>query len=210
MRARPLIATLLLGTVALVGCQTSTISRPSSAASMSAPGVDEDSVLPDAEDCTDPEVFAGWTAYCTDAGFAAPSSTAEESETAAPNPRFGETHTYEDGVAVTVSLPQPYTPSGTASVGEPRPPAFVVFDITVTNGSQANYDPALFSASLQSGSTEAAMVFDSANNIGGTPTTTVLPGRDVVFRIAFGVTDPSDLVMEVAPGYEYEAAIFTS
>jgi hypothetical protein len=73
-----------------------------------------------------------------------------------------------------------------------------------------NYDPATFSASVQSGSTEEDQVYDSANGIGGTPSTILLPGRESVFRMASGGTDPADLVMEVTPGFEYESAIFTS
>jgi hypothetical protein len=126
------------------------------------------------------------------------------------NPKFGETYTYEDGLVVTIGTPQPYTPSESAAVGEPRPPAFVVFDVTVVNGSQANYEPAIFSVSLQSANVEEQQVFDSANGIGGTPTTPILPGREAAFRLAFGATNPNDLVMQVSPSFEHEPIIFTS
>jgi hypothetical protein len=63
---------------------------------------------------------------------------------------------------------------------------------------------------MQSATTEEQQVYDSANGIGGSPTTTLLPGREIQFRMAFGATNPDDLVLEVTPGFEYGSAIFTS
>jgi hypothetical protein len=165
--------------------------------------------LPAAEECADPDVYARWTEYCANVGGGS-SPEPSSPPAAAPTPHFGETYSYENGLTVTVGAPQPYTPSDSAAVGEPAPPSFVVFEIKVVNGTTGNYDPVSFSASLQSGPTEEEQVFDSANGIGGTPSTTLLPGRESVFRMAFGATDPADLVMEVTPGFEYESAIFTS
>jgi hypothetical protein len=137
--------------------------------------------------------------------------SSEESEPAPPvNPKFGETYTYEDGLAVTVSPPQPYTPSEWAFVGEPRPPAFIVFDVKIVNGTQQNYDPVIFSVTMQSANVEEEQVFDSADGIEGSPSTVLLPGRESVFRIAFGATNPNDLVMEVSPSFEHQSVIFTS
>ncbi|MGY1822748.1 hypothetical protein [Geodermatophilus sp. SYSU D00079] len=206
MRSR-LTGSLAAGLFLLAGCGVEVSGTPSGASS--APADPEGVALPAAEECADPDVYARWTEYCAnvDGGSSAESSSAPA---AAPNPRFGETYTYENGLAVTVGPPQPYTPSDSAAVGEPAPPAFVVFDVTVVNGTTGNYDPVSFSASLQSGVTEEEQVYDSANGIGGTPSTTLLPGRESVFRLAFGATDPADLVMEVSPSFEYESAIFTS
>ena len=134
----------------------------------------------------------------------------ETSEAAAKNPVFGETYTFENGVAVTISAPQPYTPSEYAYVGEPAPAAFVAFDVVVVNGSAENYDPTMFTATMQSANVESEQVFDSENGIEGSPTTTVLAGREAAFKMAFGAADPADLVMEVSPGFEYESVIFTS
>lgn len=68
----------------------------------------------------------------------------------------------------------------------------------------------MFDASAQSGNVEASQVFDSAQGMEGTPSTTLLPGRESVSTIVFAVTDPDDLVVEVTPGCEYDPAIFTS
>ncbi len=121
---------------------------------------------------------------------------------------FGQTYTYQNGLAVTVGTPQPYTPSSSASIGQPAPPALVAFDVTIVNGAQANYDPSQFSASMQSGNTEQQRVFDSANGI-TLAMTPILPGRESAFTIVFGATNPDDLVLQVRPGYEYTPVIFT-
>lgn len=121
---------------------------------------------------------------------------------------FGEGFTFRDGLALTVGAPEPFTPTGTAAGFEPGDQA-VVFDITIVNGSPQNYDPVMFMTNLQSGNREASQIYDSADNIGETPTTVVLPGREAEFQVAYSVTDPTDLVMEVSPGLEYRDAIFT-
>jgi hypothetical protein len=78
------------------------------------------------------------------------------------------------------------------------------------NGTDANFDATLFLTTMQSGNVEASQVYDFEQNVGGAPSTTLLPGREAVFKIAFGVSNPADLVMEVAPSFEHEAAIFTT
>ncbi len=60
---------------------------------------------------------------------------------------------------------------------------------------------------LQSGNQEASQVYDS-QQLGDSPTATLLPGREVEYSIAFGVNDPADLVMEVAPDLSYQNVIF--
>ncbi|MGY1666989.1 hypothetical protein [Geodermatophilus sp. SYSU D00696] len=207
------MAGLAVGSILLAGCGSQVSGGPSTASPSASPSPSpsESDVgeLPSPEECADPGVYADWTEYC--ANVAEPSdATSEEPPSAAVNPRFGQTYTYENGLAVTVAPPQPYTPSDSAAVGEPAPPSFVVFDVTVANGTQANYDPATFMATMQSGTTEGQQVYDSANGIGGTPSTTLLPGRESTFRLAFGATHPNDLVLEVTPGFDYESAIFTS
>jgi hypothetical protein len=139
---------------------------------------------------------------------AAESETVAPSAEAAPAPKFGQTFTFENGLAVTVGVPQPFTPSETAAAEEA--PAYVSFPVTVVNGSNENYDPVLFNATLQSSNVEAAQVFDSEQGINGPPATTLLPGRESAFQVVFGVADPADLVLEVTPGFEYESAIFTN
>ena len=125
------------------------------------------------------------------------------------NSTFGQAFTFKDGLSVGISPPTPYTPSTSASTSNPEGP-FVAFTVTIVNGSPNNYDPALFSASLQSGNVEADQVYDSANDVGGAPSTAVLPSRESQFTIAFEASDPADLVLQVSPGFEYRNAFFTN
>ena len=125
------------------------------------------------------------------AGAAGPSGSASPSaaRTRAPNPSFGQAYTYDDGLKVEVSRPQTFSPSDSA-VATKQWPAYVSFTVTLTNGTGKNYDPTLFSTSLQSGSAEGEQVFDSAQGIDGSPTTPLLPGRQARFTLAYGVPDP--------------------
>ncbi|NLU64905.1 hypothetical protein HCA61_21955 [Rhodococcus sp. HNM0563] len=135
---------------------------------------------------------------------ASTATTSDEPATA----KFGQGFTFRNGLAVTVGMPEPFAPSGTAAGFNPGDQA-ITFTITIVNGSPENYDPALFTTTLQSGNREASKIYDSASNIGETPTTVILPGRESEFQVAYSVTDPTDLVMEVSPGFEYRDAIFT-
>ena len=152
------------------------------------------------------------------AGTNRPSTTATEevttpasettTEEQATTGKFGQTHTWNDGISVTVSAPKAYKPSDSAMTGKEK--NNVVFTITLVNKSGKVFDPTMFSASMQSGNTEAEQVFDSANDVGGSPQTKLLNGREAKFQIAFNVSNPKDLVMEVRPSFEHESVIFTS
>lgn len=134
---------------------------------------------------------------------------AASSSSSAAHPSFGETYTYDDGLAVTVSAPKPFTPSDSA-VATKQWPAYVSFTVTLSNGTTKNYDPSLFTATLQSGDTEGEQVFDTAQGVDGSPSTQLLPGREARFALAYGVQKPSDLVLQVTPGFSYQPVLFTS
>jgi hypothetical protein len=50
---------------------------------------------------------------------------------------------------------------------------------------------------------------DSENDVMGGLDTTLLPGREAVFKIAYSVTNPADIVLEVSPDFEHENVIYT-
>lgn len=118
---------------------------------------------------------------------------------------FGETFTYENGLSVTVSAPEPFTPSDVSAGGE-NFSAHVRFNVTVVNGTDERYEPLMFSTSLQSANQEGDAVFD--NGLEGAPTTVLLPGREATFPVGYGVANPEDLVLEVSPGFEYESIVY--
>ena len=122
---------------------------------------------------------------------------------------FGGTFTWDDDVSVTIGEPSAFTPDEFYEVEGVSD--YVVFDVELTNGTDENFDPSSFSVNVQSGTTEASQVYDT-DQLGQSPTTTLLPGRSATFKVAFGVADPDDLVMEVSPtfGFDYDSAVFTN
>jgi hypothetical protein len=140
---------------------------------------------------------------------AAAAAAAAEEEAANSTATFGKTYTWEDGIAVTVSAPEPFKRSEYAAGGEDAA-AYVAFTITVVNGTSAPFDVSMFTASAQSGNTEAESVFDTENKLEGSPSTKLLAGREAKFRMGFGVSDPADIVLEIAPSFEHNSVLFTS
>jgi hypothetical protein len=135
-----------------------------------------------------------------------PSSTTTDTSQA----KFGEAYKWTDGLQVKVGAPTNYKPSNSAYVPDPKPPAFIKMEFTVVNGSKEPFDPVGFYVTVQSGNVEAKQVFDSGGGMAGSPSTKILPGREAKFSLAFGVTDPKDLVVQVRPGFKYNDAIWTS
>lgn len=147
-----------------------------------------------------------------------PSASSESPTSSAPEPApeetgpevlaFGKTVTYDNGVSLTVTKDGTFTPSEYAVVEGAE--AYVKFTVTVVNGSDKPFDPVLIYATVQSTNVEAEAVFDMDNGLEGPSSTQVLPGRETTFPIGFGVADPKDIVMEIAPGFEYGSTIFTT
>lgn len=138
-------------------------------------------------------------------------TTPEESETSERDMTFafGQTVTYDDGISVTISKPAAFKPSEYAA-GTEGFSKFVIFTITILNKSGKTFDPGLTSESVMSGDVEGSEIFDSEHNLGGSPSTKILNGRKVTYKVAFGVRNPADLVMEFAPSWEHDSAMFTS
>lgn len=127
---------------------------------------------------------------------------------------FGETMTWDDGVALTVSAPEPYTPSDLA-VGATRA-NHVVFTLTLTNGSTEDLQP-LPLPSMSAGDQEVSQVVDLGNDllgprddVGIPPTATIEPGGSISWRAAWSLDDPSSVTLEVAPNFLYPSATFTN
>lgn len=126
--------------------------------------------------------------------------------------KFGETAEYNDGVKVTVSEPRTdYTPGDTAAGNDNDAlKNYVVFAVTIENGSQEAYDPVMFLASGNSAGLEANQIFDSAQNLGSTPSTKLLPGDKVTFDMAFAVADVNDITLEISTDFEHDEILFTT
>lgn len=63
---------------------------------------------------------------------------------------------------------------------------------------------------VQSGDTDGDQIFDAENGIDRAPATKLLPTRQTKFNVGFGVTTPSDLVVQVTPKFDYDDSLFTS
>lgn len=115
--------------------------------------------------------------------------------------KMGESFTYSDGLQVTISKPTEVQTSYGPGLS---------FDIKIVNGTDAGFDPSMDFITAQVGNTEAEEIFDSENGYEGTPMTTVLPGRETSYKVAFEGTDTKNLVMEYAPGdFDRGSLIYT-
>jgi hypothetical protein len=127
---------------------------------------------------------------------------------------FGDTMTWDDGIALTVSAPEPYTPSDFA-VGATHANN-VVFTLTITNNSTADLQPLPLPA-LSSGDQDVSQIFDvggdvfgPGDDVGFPPAATLAPGGSVSWRAAWSLDDPSALTLEVSPSLLYPSATFTN
>ncbi|WP_327356556.1 DUF4190 domain-containing protein [Streptomyces sp. NBC_01304] len=141
-----------------------------------------------------------------------PESESEFEEPEAPAPlKFGGTHTYDDGVKVTVAKPKPYTPDEFAA-GHEKGNVAIQVTITIKNGSKKTLDINTALPTLRDGKgSDAEMVFDGSN--GTKPFNgKLLPGKQAVSQFAFSLpaNATKDLQLEVGPEVvTYEDAIWT-
>lgn len=141
---------------------------------------------------------------------AAATTKAATKKPAPKAPTFGQAFTWKDGLSVKVSRPKTFEP-GEYAAGAKGGTA-VRFTFTVVNNTDKPYDPSLFYATLQSGNAESEQIFDSENDLEGSPQTKLLPKREAKFDLGFSAKNPKDLVLEVSPdaGIEYQSALFTN
>jgi hypothetical protein len=132
-------------------------------------------------------------------------SDPDAGEASGENNAFGDTFAYDDGLSVTVSAPEAYTP-GEYSDGADQA-ANVVFTVTMTNDTGANFEPFTYETAT-SGGVEASKIYDA--DIESSPTTVVPDGQSITYRIAFSVADPDQIVFQIAPSFDYDDAVFTS
>lgn len=135
---------------------------------------------------------------------------ADEAPANPSQPTFGDTYTWNDGVAVTVGKPQSFTPTASAYVDDEalRAQAYA-FDVTVENGSGEPVDSMETSLQASSGGAQSGMVFDSAAGI-DTPTVSIQPGKSLSFTVVFTLKDPEDINMDVSPTWMHESVNFAT
>jgi len=109
---------------------------------------------------------------------------------------FGKSYTWDDGVTLTVSKGKNFKPSDYSAVEGAN--AYRRYTITVVNKSTKPLDLNLTYITVQSNNKEAEQVFDSANDLEGSPSTKLLKGRESEWNVGFGVANSDDVVMEIA------------
>lgn len=140
-----------------------------------------------------------------------------ESPTPAPDVQeslvdFGQTWEYEDGIAVTVTHEGGAQASQYAVGAEETAGQMRIFDISIKNGTDAIFDPvgAYTTVNYGDNGQVAERVFDSEAGYGDMWQGKILPGKKQSLTMAFAIpTDaPSEVLLSVAPGFEYEDALF--
>lgn len=166
--------------------------------------------------------LAGCSLRTTAVDPAASAATAEEvSAGTPPAPKandfvkpFGDVVSYKDGVSISVGLIGEFTPSNSQVFPLPEGETAMVFKVVLTNNSNEVFKPGAM-ALANSGGKPATYIADSGNTeypgLGLFPTTSLLPGQTLEWFSAFGVSDVSDITLEVSPSpFGYDKAIFTN
>ncbi|MER5707138.1 DUF4352 domain-containing protein [Streptomyces sp. NPDC002122] len=123
---------------------------------------------------------------------------------------FGATQRYDDGVEVTVSAPDRFTPSE-AAAGHKAGYTAVTVQVTVRNGSDERLELALLQVSARDGDgREATRIFDVEPDLGSGLTGALLPGRKAVAVYGFDVPPGkgATLDVEVRIGFQTPSAFW--
>lgn len=137
---------------------------------------------------------------------------AEETPETSGTAAFGEEWIYEDGLTVKVDYAGAAQASNTAAGAESTMGQMRLFDVSVTNWTDAPFDPVLLMVDANFGpaGTAAQTVFDSAAGIGDHFQGVILPGNTQTVRMAYAIpTDgPQDVQFVIAPDFVHDEAIF--
>ncbi|MBO1759331.1 MULTISPECIES: DUF4352 domain-containing protein [unclassified Dermacoccus] len=112
---------------------------------------------------------------------------------------FGSTFTWDDGVAITISKPQPFQPSPYAA-SDTKFKKFVIVDVTLKNGSKEPYNAMTLTTTATSGDKQSDGAFDTEKGV-DLPTADILPGKTLTWKQAYGVDATGDLVIAVENGF---------
>ncbi|MGP5318046.1 hypothetical protein ACTXMB_02025 [Arthrobacter rhombi] len=124
---------------------------------------------------------------------------------------FGSAWTWDDGLKLTVK-PAGLSAAGQyASGAEASDGKMYVFDVTLQNGTQEIFDPAILTASVVYGAagTQAEGVF--TEKIDGFFQGKVLPGKKQSTRVAFGIPtgELDDVTLTYLVDFDHEDALFS-
>lgn len=121
---------------------------------------------------------------------------------------YGDTYTYTDGLAITVSHVAKYTPSQYAAGTHPGDEA-VVLTVKITNGTKKPFDTTLVGVNVKAGADGAATekIYDDTSGIGFSGT--IVPGSTATARFGFdipkGAAGKLDIEVQPDSGLEYDS-----
>ncbi len=134
------------------------------------------------------------------------SSSADAGEVAA----FGQTHEFQDGLAVTVAPPEEFeiekSLAGSYDLATTTP---LYFEVTVTNGSDAKLDALMFTSELLSDGKPAEAIHLGEEVDLQTPSVELLPGKTLTYNVGFAVQDIGDLDLMWQADWDRDLVHFT-
>lgn len=119
---------------------------------------------------------------------------------------YGDTYTYTDGLAVTVSKVKAYTPSEWAA-GTHHGDTAVILTVKITNGTKKAFDTSLIEVDAKAGAEGAATddIFD--DGVGDGFTGTIVPGSTATAKFAYdipkGASGKLDVEVQPDAGLDY-------
>ncbi|MCC2315033.1 hypothetical protein [Cellulomonas xiejunii] len=112
--------------------------------------------------------------------------------------RYGDPHSYGDGLEVAVNAPQRYTPSDNATGVDAGVP--VKMQVVITNRTDEAFRPNTLQVSATSAGQPATAVWDPDQGVALTgPDVSIPAGASIHFNIAFAVAEPGDVALELTP-----------
>ena len=134
-------------------------------------------------------------------------TTVEETieEPANSNPTFGDTYTWPDGLSITISQPEEFTPSEyMGDIYDLEAGTPIKFIVTATNGTDTDLEAFGIDTQMSSGGKQSEAIFDSEAGI-DMPTVTILPGNSLEWNIGFIVADPSNMQLSVSDVMNFDS-----
>ncbi|WP_022889500.1 hypothetical protein [Agromyces italicus] len=154
----------------------------------------------------------GTTTSAEEPAAAAPEAATPEAPAQPGVTLLGGTFTYDDGVAITVAAPTPYTPSEYAAGATLANNVTMTF--TVANESEETLE-LLAMPEVTSGGVAGESITDLSNDqvalepFGGNAN--VLPGQSFSWTMAYSLADLADVTVSVSPApFSYDTAIFST
>jgi hypothetical protein len=125
-------------------------------------------------------------------------ATAQTGEAEVLQAEFAQTVVLPGELKLTIGQPAPYTASDNVDP-LPEGAAGVVFDVTVENGTNADWDPWTLAVTALSKGEPGPQLYDLDAGV-NTPSELVAPGQSATFKVAFQVADPEDVALTATWG----------